>query len=101
MSCSSSRKITQRYLSPPWGCSLGGEGAGTFLFAESEYNRRHGVRQPKDGPVIDIECPACNTIYHADETCIGLEIRCRVCGRILRVERKGIATGRLNDVVQS
>ena len=74
---------------------------GAFFFAESEYNQRHGVRQPKDGPVIDITCPACNTIYHADETCIGLEIRCRVCGRILRVERKGIATGRLDDVVQS
>ena len=51
--------------------------------------------------MIDITCPACNTIYHADQTQIGLDIRCRVCGRSVRIERQRIAPSLLNNAVQS
>jgi hypothetical protein len=37
--------------------------------------------------VIDVTCPACVIIYHADEAHIGGGFRCKVCGKILRVER--------------
>ena len=40
--------------------------------------------------MIDITCPACDIIYHADETHIGRGLRCKVCGTILLVERQSL-----------
>jgi hypothetical protein len=37
--------------------------------------------------VIDITCPSCDITYHADENHLGRGFRCKVCGKILRVER--------------
>ena len=45
--------------------------------------------------MIDITCPSCNITYHADETHIGKGFRCKVCGRIIRVE-----TSLLHSVVE-
>jgi hypothetical protein len=51
--------------------------------------------------VIDITCSACDITYHADETHLGKGLRCKVCGKILLVERQEIGPSLLHDVVQS
>jgi hypothetical protein len=51
--------------------------------------------------VIDITCSACDIIYHAEETHLGKGFRCKVCGKILLVERQEIPPSLLQDVVQS
>jgi hypothetical protein len=38
--------------------------------------------------VIDVTCPACEIIYHADESQIGQGFHCKVCGRVLLVEHQ-------------
>lgn len=40
--------------------------------------------------MIDITCPRCETIYHADENHIGRAFRCKVCGKVLLVERQAL-----------
>ena len=37
--------------------------------------------------MIDVTCPACDITYHADEAHIGRGLQCKVCGKILQVER--------------
>ena len=51
--------------------------------------------------MIDITCSACDIIYHAEETHLGKGFRCKVCGKILLVERQEIGPSLLQDVVQS
>ena len=51
--------------------------------------------------MVDITCPSCDIIYHADETHIGRGFRCKVCGKILRVERHGTGPSLAQAVVQS
>jgi hypothetical protein len=38
--------------------------------------------------VIDVTCTSCDIIYHADESHIGREFRCKVCGKIIMVARQ-------------
>src|SRR5208282_2478866 len=40
--------------------------------------------------VIDVRCP-CGETNHAEESLIGKSLRC-TCGRILRIERQGLAS---------
>lgn len=51
--------------------------------------------------MIDITCPACNITYHADETHLGRGFRCKVCGKIIRVEHPELAPIPLREVVQA
>ena len=51
--------------------------------------------------MIDTTCPACDIIYHADEAHLGRGFRCKVCGKILRVERQELEPDLLREVVQA
>jgi hypothetical protein len=51
--------------------------------------------------VVDITCPACDITYHADENHLGRGFRCKVCGKILRVERPELASIPLQEVMQA